>query len=74
MLPMAKDSKKDKKPNQAGQGGQPGANFDKDEKKKRSLDNFGYILAWLGFFGIIASAFVKLVNSYNPPKKDDFFK
>jgi hypothetical protein len=69
---MAK-TEKNSKPNQASSS-LPGGKKEKDGKKKKSLDNFTYGLAWIGFASILGSAFVKLVKSMEAPKKDDYYK
>jgi hypothetical protein len=68
------DTNKDTKTGPGSLNDLPGGKDEKDKKKKKSLDQFSYYLAWIGFLSIIGSALVKLVKSYDPPKKDDYVK
>jgi hypothetical protein len=53
--------------------GQKKLNPPKDEKKKKSFDNFGYWLAWVGFASVILGAVVNLVKKSETPKKNDYY-
>jgi len=46
----------------------------KDEKRKKELNTWGYYLAWIAFFSALGAAFVKLVDKWEIPKKNDFIK
>jgi hypothetical protein len=46
---------------------------EKDEKKKK-LNTFAYYLAWVAFFSALGSAFVKLIEKWEPPEKDGYYK
>jgi len=71
---MGKDTDKERKTGPGPQDDLPGGKNEKDKKKEKSLDQFAYYLAWIGFFSIIGSALVKLVKSYDPPKKNEYYK
>jgi hypothetical protein len=47
---------------------------EKDEKKKKKLDSWSYWLAWIAFASGIGVAFVKLIEKWEPPKKDEHYK
>jgi tryptophan synthase alpha subunit len=47
-------------------------NLAKDEKKKK-LNSWSYYLAWIAFGSAVGSAFVKLIEKWEPPKKDEHY-
>ena len=44
-----------------------------DERKKK-LNQYSYYLAWIAFISAIGGAFVKLIEKWEPPKKDEHYK
>ena len=45
-----------------------------DKEKKKRLNTFAYYLGWIAFFSALGSAFVKLVEKWEPPDKDAYYK
>jgi len=55
---------------------QPGEKKDKDKdgKKKKEFNGWAYYLAWAAFGSAVVAAFIKLVDKWEPPKKDEYLK
>ena len=52
----------------------PGKKGNDEKERKKRLNTFAYYLGWVAFFSALGSAFVKLVEKWEPPTKDDFYK
>lgn len=69
---MSKNPDKEKK-SSAGSQAEISDKKGRDERKKK-LNQYSYYLAWIAFISAIGGAFVKLIEKWEPPQKDEHYK